>query len=382
MVIVELAGAVATLLGIAGIGYKVGEKFGDLKEAKEARRGLADLQTLLSASRSEVAAFREESNAWKNRFQQSGTALISPIENIRDVINRPTSLWYKTPTERMALPSGKVVLLVANLKGGVGKTTLATNLAVEFGISGKRVLFLDLDFQGSGSSFLLRASGRLDVAENSRDLAAKYISHQTDAGLLRRNSVPLAAEIAPNVRVAPADSQLASEEEKLMLRWLIGDEPQDIRFNLTRNLSEIASDWDIVVIDAPPRLSTAMVQAVVAATHILIPTALEAKSTEAVRYFVEVIGSFKEKAVCSPKICGVVPNLLRSNVDYGEFRTDLVETVAPLVGSECLWFDEAMPLAVAFQREQLVQRQTRAQAGEAQEAIRKLATRVGRVIWQ
>lgn len=53
----------------------------------------------------------------------------------------------------------KPIIMVANLKGGVGKTTLTANLAAFFSERGKRVLLIDCDYQGSLSNMLLSADG-------------------------------------------------------------------------------------------------------------------------------------------------------------------------------------------------------------------------------
>src|SRR6266550_1952573 len=60
---------------------------------------------------------------------------------------------------RMVRQRSKPIIMVANLKGGVGKTTLCANLAAHFSAVGKRVLLLDVDYQGSLSNMLLSADG-------------------------------------------------------------------------------------------------------------------------------------------------------------------------------------------------------------------------------
>jgi AAA domain len=77
-------------------------------------------------------------------------------------------------------------------------------------------------------------------------------------------------------------------ENRLMVEWLIAKRPTDIRYSLAKTLHEpgIQDKYDVVLIDAPPRLTTASVQAFCAATHVLVPTVLDGLSEEASAGFV------------------------------------------------------------------------------------------------
>jgi cellulose biosynthesis protein BcsQ len=80
---------------------------------------------------------------------------------------------------------------------------------------------------------------------------------------------------------------LAETEDRLRLLWAIADEKRDIRYFLYELLHNDAlrNRFSMIFIDAPPRLTTACVQALVASTHLLIPTILDELSAEAVAYF-------------------------------------------------------------------------------------------------
>src|SRR5690606_39536377 len=88
-------------------------------------------------------------------------------------------------------------------------------------------------------------------------------------------------------RLIPTYYSLASVENRVMVEWLIGMRPQDVRYNLARALlsDEIQSRYSRVIIDAPPRLTTGCVQALAAATHVLVPTILDDMSADAVGAF-------------------------------------------------------------------------------------------------
>jgi cellulose biosynthesis protein BcsQ len=193
------------------------------------------------------------------------------------------------------------IYTVANLKGGVGKTTIATGLAAHFanpfGTQGRRrerVLLLDLDFQGSLSSMALTTADRIPQNRNiSR--ATELISGDCDGtALIGMHQRVKGLDNLPNGHLVelyaiPAYYDLAQAENRLLVEWLVGDGTRDIRYHLAELLlsDEVQRRYDRIIIDAPPRLTTAHVQALSASTHVLIPTVLDQLSGEAVGSFVE-----------------------------------------------------------------------------------------------
>lgn len=200
------------------------------------------------------------------------------------------------------------ILVVANAKGGVGKTTVAANLAACISESAARpVLLIDLDFQGSASSMSivgeenwLPPAGQDSKASYliSGDLkAADIASWNTHATVRRRGQI----SIAPQLKVVPAYYDLAQAENRVMIEWLLGDRKNDIRFHLKRLLhdDEVRNAYSLVIIDCPPRLTTGTIQALAAGTHLLIPTILDGPSREAVVTFARQVETFREKGLCS-----------------------------------------------------------------------------------
>ena len=176
------------------------------------------------------------------------------------------------------------VLLLANLKGGVGKTTISANLAAYFARQGKRVLVIDLDFQGSLSSMLVTDEQRRPP-EWQDSKVSRLISGEKDNSWPADVAIKMAGE---NIWTIPAYYDLAQAENRLLIDWLLSESPKiDVRYNLATLLhsSAVRQSFDLVVLDAPPRLTTGCVQAICASTHVLIPTILDHLSAEAVAQF-------------------------------------------------------------------------------------------------
>lgn len=145
-----------------------------------------------------------------------------------------------------------MVVAVANQKGGVGKTTTSINLAAALAQKGLKTLLLDLDPQGNATiSFVDPGAIHGSIYELLVDPN------------LTAESVIVPAQL-PNLDVIGARISLAKAEVKLVGEF-------DSHFRLKDKMDPILDRYDYIVIDTPPTLGILTVNALVAATHLLVP---------------------------------------------------------------------------------------------------------------
>jgi cellulose biosynthesis protein BcsQ len=180
-----------------------------------------------------------------------------------------------------------LIMTLLNYKGGVGKTTTVANLGAYFDEQrDKRVLFIDLDYQGSLSTVLRksirattvssRVSGLLEYAKNADQDAQLQIAVTELHGKFKQ------------AKLISSFYQLARVEERVMVEWLLQRTEDDIRYRLARILlsDSLGDRYDVVLIDAAPRLTTATINALCASTHVLVPAIFNRVSAEPVVNFI------------------------------------------------------------------------------------------------
>jgi len=173
------------------------------------------------------------------------------------------------------------LMLFANQKGGVGKTTLSTNLAAYFASRGERTLIVDLDYQGSATSLLLAQAGqRPDEFPSMIDfLFTDKLNDLWDSVAIQT--------AADNLDYISCWYTFEKLERHLEYAWAAGDTTDDIRYRLARALlsRQVQDTYDRVVIDAPPRMTTGFINGLCASTHLFVPTVVDNVSAVAVGTF-------------------------------------------------------------------------------------------------
>jgi chromosome partitioning protein len=188
--------------------------------------------------------------------------------------------------------------IVFNQKGGVGKTTIACNLASAMAKQGKKTLVIDLDSQSNASHYLLGPSHK-EKPKTISDFFESTLSFKLFKNSLKDCLYPTQFK---NLWVIPADRALAELQPKLEGRYKV--------FKLREAVDElILSDkFDQVFFDTPPALNFYTMSALMAADSVLIPFDCDAFSAEALEQVREVVSDVRADHQPDLAIEGVIIN--------------------------------------------------------------------------
>jgi chromosome partitioning protein len=181
-----------------------------------------------------------------------------------------------------------MIIAIANQKGGVGKTTTTINLAAALASKGVKTLVVDLDPQGNSSMSFLDIH---QLQKSMYDALTEDHIHLAD--------IIKPAEKIEKLFIAPATISLAKIEAKL-----IGE--LDSHYRLKDELASVQDAYDYVIIDTPPTLGIITVNALVAASHVLVPIQASYFALEGTDDLLETIDKIKVRANPELQILGAL----------------------------------------------------------------------------
>lgn len=162
------------------------------------------------------------------------------------------------------------IIMIANQKGGVGKTTSAVNISTILAATGFRVLLIDFDPQGNATSGV--------NGNKNQPGAYEWMVAQTRE--------PVQRTFIPNLDLIPASMDLAGGEVELLN---MNDREKILKILLSR----IQGNYDYVLIDCPPSLGILTLNALCASTDIMVPLQCEYYALEGISHIYKTIERVK-----------------------------------------------------------------------------------------
>jgi chromosome partitioning protein len=195
------------------------------------------------------------------------------------------------------------VIAFANQKGGVAKTTTTLNLAVAFAESGHRVLCIDMDPQGN-----LTMSQGIDPDKVEKSLYDVLVNDMPISEIIQHREIDIAV----------ASIDLAGAE--IAMSTKIGRER-----SLEKALKEVAGDYDFVCIDTPPSLGLLTINALTAASKVIVPVQCEYLSMRGLVQLQNTLKMIQENLNPDVKIEGILPTMLDSRTVHAKEAVEILE---------------------------------------------------------
>ena len=186
------------------------------------------------------------------------------------------------------------IITVFNLAGGVGKTTTTQNLGYHLASRSNRVLLVDIDPQGSLTSFMGEEPSELEKTIYN---ALVPEEHEDPTLLIHHNLY--------NMDLVPANILLANAEQELIFAEL-----RELR--LKQVLTPILDNYDFIFIDCPPSLGILSYISLVAATDVLVPIECQYKALKGTDSLLKTIARVKKRLNPKLKIAGFLPTMYQS----------------------------------------------------------------------
>lgn len=211
---------------------------------------------------------------------------------------------------------------VINNKGGVGKTTVCVNLSAFLAAMGKRVLLVDCDHQGN-------ATFSLGIKPTSLSLSVYNVL----MGEINPEAVIKSTSVL-GFDVLPANQELAGANVELV-------SATDREFKLAEVLKQLDSRYDFIMIDTPPSLGVLTINALCAASEVIIPIQAEYLAMEGVNQILETISLVQDNLGHEFDFIGALMTMhSRNNVIAREVASELTRDFGGYV------FDSTIPRLV------------------------------------
>lgn len=221
------------------------------------------------------------------------------------------------------------IIAIANQKGGVGKTTTAVNLGTSLARQGKKVLLVDLDPQAN----LTMCMGFQNPDELQFTITNIFDEYITDKVTLQKKDYLLRAE---NCDLIPSSIQLAGIEPSLV-------NALSRESILKSYLSNFQNEYDYAIVDCMPSLGMLTINALVAATSVLIPVQAHYLSAKGLEMLIGTVSKIKRKINPRLEFKGILVTMYNERLN---FTKAILSELEKAYGSHIHIFQNKIPQSV------------------------------------
>lgn len=221
------------------------------------------------------------------------------------------------------------VISVANQKGGVGKTALASNLGVGLAMNNKRVMVIDADPQGN-----LTSSLGIDNADELENTLASFIEREINEDPIEPSEYII--HNGEGVDIMPCNIKLAGMDYMIM-------NALSREHLLDAYVSSVRDQYDYILIDCSPSLNLVTINVLTAADSVIIPVEASYLSMAGLQQLLSSIGSTKRKLNRKLEVEGIVINKVNTRTNH---ERDIIDKLREAYGSQIRVFDTMIPESV------------------------------------
>lgn len=202
------------------------------------------------------------------------------------------------------------ILVFANQKGGVGKTTSTANIGAYIAESGKKVLLIDFDPQAN-----LTTSVGAD--KESSGIYEALVDREKPESVIQDTPVKNLGIISSNINLTGANVELVDQEKR--------------EFFLKKTIQKIKENFDYILIDCPPSLGILTLNGLVSADHVIIPLQCEYFALEGLTQLLQSIKSVQKSYNENLNLGGIIFTMYDSRT---KIANEVVEEVVGYFGKK------------------------------------------------
>jgi chromosome partitioning protein len=245
----------------------------------------------------------------RNFLQKSLSPRLSAQPSLPQTVAIPTS------TLSSPVLSMKTIAIYHN-KGGVGKTTVSTNLAAALSKKGYRVLLIDLDAQANSTFATGLVKFQFEEEDDLRDRNVCHLISSADTNFIHEIVRKSQYFSDPEISVIPAHINLIDKQGELTTIMAS-------RSRLSEKLKRVENNYDVVIIDTPPSRDIYAEVALLTADYLIIPSDLKPFANQGLPTVKNFIKSINENRRALGKqpigLIGVLASKISTNARFIEF---------------------------------------------------------------